>query len=110
MVTFNDAFATGAMAALKDQGLSIPEDVSFASFGDQHRDFARPRITSMTFEEERIAELAANRLIDRVEGAFTQTPGLSYLPLSLSLQSSSQKLRSRGSASKARRTVSRKSP
>jgi DNA-binding LacI/PurR family transcriptional regulator len=94
VVTFNDAYATGALAALNDQGLSVPDDISFASFGDQHRDFARPRITSMTFEEVRIAELAANRLIDRIEGAFGEQPGLTYLPLSLSLKNSSQKLHS----------------
>jgi LacI family transcriptional regulator len=91
MIAFNDAIATGALAALYDQGLSVPEDVSFASFGDHHRDFSRPQITSMTFDEDRIAQLAANRLIDRIEGNVQGPAAHEYLPLKLSIQPSSRK-------------------
>ena len=92
MVTFNDAVATGALAALTDNGLSIPRDVSFVSFGSGHRDFGRPQITSVTFDEERIAVLAANRLIDRIEGHHTASPRDEYLPLALAIRSSSRRL------------------
>lgn len=92
MVTFNDAVATGALAALSDNGLSVPDDVSFVSFGSGHRDFSRPQITSVTFDEERIAELAANRLIDRIEGASMVPPSHEYLPLTLSIRPSSRRV------------------
>ncbi len=91
MIAFNDAVATGALAALYDHGVSVPNDVSFLSFGDHHRDFSRPKITSMTFDEVRIAELAANRLIDRIEANVKPPPRHEYLPLQLSIQPSSQK-------------------
>lgn len=91
MVAFNDAIATGALAALSDNGLSIPEDVSFVSFGDGHRDFSRPQISSITFDEERIAVLAANRLIDRIEGITQEPPSHEYLPLTLTIRPSSRR-------------------
>jgi DNA-binding LacI/PurR family transcriptional regulator len=91
IIAFNDAIATGALAALYDHGMSVPGDVSFVSFGDHHRDFSRPQITSMTFDENRIAALAANRLIDRVESAIAPQPRHEYLPLQLAIQPSSQK-------------------
>jgi LacI family transcriptional regulator len=92
MVTFNDAVATGALAALADNGLLVPQDVSFVSFGSDHRDFARPQITSVTFDEERIAALAANRLIDRIEGHYSDPPANQYLPLTLAVRASSRRL------------------
>ena len=91
MVAFNDAIATGALAALSDNGLNVPDDVSFVSFGDGHRDFSRPQITSITFDEERIAGLAANRLIDRIEGATHELPSHEYLPLTLTIRPSSRR-------------------
>lgn len=91
MVAFNDAIATGALAALSDNGLSIPEDVSFVSFGDGHRDFSRPQISSITFDEERIAALAANRLIDRIEEVTSEPPSHEYLPLTLTIRPSSRR-------------------
>lgn len=92
MVTFNDAVAAGALAALSDNGLSVPEDVSFVSFGSGLRDFARPQITSVTFDEDRIALLAANRLIDRVENLNSEAPSDEYLPLSLAVRASSKRV------------------
>lgn len=91
VIAFNDAVATGALAALYDHGINVPDDVSFLSFGDHHRDFSRPKITSMTFDELRIAGLAANRLIDRIEAKVKPPPRHEYLPLQLSIQPSSQK-------------------
>lgn len=93
IVAFNDAVATGALAALADHGMRVPDDVSFVSFGSGHRDFSRPQITSVTFDEERIAELAANRLIDRVEGAASQlAPTQVHLPLVLTIRQSTRRL------------------
>ncbi|RYE08073.1 MAG: LacI family transcriptional regulator [Hyphomicrobiales bacterium] len=92
VVAFNDAIASGALAALADNGIDIPSDVSFVSFGDAHMDFHRPQITSVTFDEEGIARLAANRLIDRIEGRVTEPPAHERLPLKLSIRPSSRRL------------------
>lgn len=91
IVAFNDAVATGALAALSDNGLSVPDDISFVSFGSGLRDFARPQITSVTFDEERIAALAANRLIDRVENLIAEPARCEYLPLALAVRPSSRR-------------------
>lgn len=93
MVAFNDAVATGALAALSDNGLEVPDAISFIAFGSAHRDFTRPQVTSVTFDEERIAALAANRLIDRVEDPETLPPRTEYLPLLLAVRASSKALR-----------------
>lgn len=94
MIAFNDAVATGALAALTDHGLLVPDDVSFVSFGSGHRDFARPQITSVTFDEERIAQLAANRLIDLVEGMDPPGPDPMQvnLPLLLTIRQSTRRV------------------
>jgi LacI family transcriptional regulator len=94
VVAFNDAIASGALAAMADNGLAIPQDVSFVSFGDAHMDFHRPQITSVTFDEEGIAALAANRLIDRIEGIVTAPPAHERLPLRLSIRPSSKRIES----------------
>jgi len=94
LVAFNDAMATGALAALADNALRVPEDVSFISFGSGHRDFARPQITSVTFDEDRIAALAANRLIDQIEGGSGDSPSADrvYLPLTLTIRQSTRRI------------------
>jgi len=92
VVAFNDAIASGALAALADNGIDIPRDISFVSFGDAHMDFHRPQITSVTFDEEGIAALAANRLIDRIEGLVTEPPVHERLPLKLSIRPSSRRI------------------
>lgn len=94
VVAFNDAIASGALAALADNGIDIPDGVSFVSFGDAHMDFHRPQITSVTFDEEGIAALAANRLIDRIEGIVTAPPAHERLPLKLSIRPSSRRIES----------------
>jgi LacI family transcriptional regulator len=96
VVTFNDAAATGSLAALFDNGLAIPDDVSFVSFGSGLRDFARPQITSVTFDEDRIALLAANRLIDRVEKLVVGPATDEYLPLVLAVRPSSKRVPATG--------------
>lgn len=93
MVAFNDAVATGALAALSDNGIIVPDDVSFVSFGSDHRDFSRPRITSVTFDEERIAALATNCMIDRIEASSSRPSSHEYLPLTLTVRESSRRPR-----------------
>lgn len=100
VVTFNDAVATGALAALSDNGLSVPDDVSFVSFGSGLRDFARPQITSVTFDEDRIAALAANRLIGRVENLIAEPARYEYLPLALAVRASSKRISATEATSK----------
>jgi LacI family transcriptional regulator len=92
MVGFNDAITTGALAALHDQGLIVGDDVSVVSFGEHHRDFSRPRITSMIFDDQKMGTRAAERLLGKVRGdAILSTRVRDYIPMNISIQSSSRK-------------------
>lgn len=90
VVGFNDAISTGAIAALSDQGLTIPDRISFASFGDSLQEFARPPITSMTFNEADMATDCANRLIDRIEGLQADEPNEFFYKMQLRIQVSTR--------------------
>ena len=92
VVAFNDAIADGALAALADQGLAVPEDVSFATFGNAHVEYHRPRITSVVYDEEAIGRHGAQRLIDRIEGRCDAPPAVTYFEPSLLIQASTRAL------------------
>ncbi len=83
LIAFNDAFVTGATAALADQGLAIPEHVSVATFGNSHTAFSRPQITSMTYDYESVGARASQRLLDRIEKAYDSEPRCEYVSMEL---------------------------
>lgn len=62
----NDPIAIGAIKALKEAGLRVPEDVSVVGFDDinlaQH---LTPALTTVRVEKEQIGALGVNRLIER---------------------------------------------
>ncbi|MDF1523638.1 MAG: LacI family DNA-binding transcriptional regulator [Trueperaceae bacterium] len=65
----NDTVAFGAMAALRDAGLCIPEDVAVVGFDDVPlAAYAAPPLTTVRSPLLAMAESAANRLVDLVEG------------------------------------------
>ncbi|MAN77374.1 MAG: hypothetical protein CML24_09310 [Rhizobiales bacterium] len=88
VVCFNDAIAVGALAALHDHGLNVPDNVSLATFGDSLQEFTRPRVTSVTFNEEVMAKDCANRLIDRIEGIETSEPENHFYRMQLAIKAS----------------------
>ena len=61
----NDVMAVGAMAALRDRGLRVPEDVSVAGFDDIKplRDLV-PRLTTVHLDLEDLGERAATLALD----------------------------------------------
>jgi LacI family transcriptional regulator len=66
---FNDISAIGAMRALLDSGLRVPDDVSVMGFDDiQQAAFQNPRLTTIRQPLRRMGELAAETLISRVSG------------------------------------------
>jgi DNA-binding LacI/PurR family transcriptional regulator len=83
LIAFNDAFVTGATAALADQGLWIPEHISVATFGNSHTTFSRPQITSMTYDYESVGARASRRLLDRIEKEYDGEPRCEYVPMDL---------------------------
>lgn len=78
LVTFNDAYLSGTLAALVDQGFSVPSDMSLATFGGAHTKSTRPRITTMVMDHRELSTQGVNRLIDRIEGRYTSAPSSVY--------------------------------
>ena len=65
----NDTIALGVLAALHEAGLRVPEDVAVAGFDDVPlAAFATPPLTTVRSPLLAMAEAAAHRLVDLVEG------------------------------------------
>jgi DNA-binding LacI/PurR family transcriptional regulator len=69
LFAYNDISAIGATWALREAGLRIPEDVSVVGFDDiPAAAFNTPSITTVRQPLERMGQIAAKTLIDRIEG------------------------------------------
>jgi len=57
---YNDAMAAGALAALTDNGLAVPQQVSIIGFDDVHVSrYVRPRLTTIRYPVVAMAQQAA---------------------------------------------------
>src|SRR5260370_26612356 len=69
IVSFNDIAAIGAIRALRDANLRVPEDVSVIGFDDiQVAAYHNPRLTTIRQPLRDMAETAARSLFQRVQG------------------------------------------
>jgi DNA-binding LacI/PurR family transcriptional regulator len=65
----NDLLAAGAIKALKERGLRIPEDFAVAGFNNfEFSEYTDPPLTTLQVPGFEIGSLAATKLIDRIEG------------------------------------------
>lgn len=65
---FNDLLALGAIRALHEAGLRMPEDVAVVGFDDIEEDrFSTPSLTTIAPDKEKIGELAVSLLLARIE-------------------------------------------
>lgn len=68
----NDNTAIGAMRAIKEHGLSIPEDISVISIDDiDTAQYLTPMLTTVHIPVEDMGKMTAKILIDRIEGGHT---------------------------------------
>lgn len=78
----NDAMACGAMKALQEAGVSIPNDVSIIGFdGDDIDEYLNPRLTTMWQNREEIGTKAADLLLAQLAGK--RTPDIVRIPAKL---------------------------
>ncbi|MFD6446383.1 LacI family DNA-binding transcriptional regulator [Promicromonospora sp. NPDC060204] len=72
----NDVMAVGAMAAVRDAGLSVPDDVAVAGFDDIHtlRDVS-PGLTTVRIPLAEVGELATELALGRAEQTSTTVRG-----------------------------------
>ncbi len=69
LFAYNDISAIGAIRALQEKGLRVPEDVSVLGFDDiPGAAFHSPSLTTVRQPLNRMGEVAAQTLLDRVEG------------------------------------------
>jgi Transcriptional regulators len=69
LVSFNDIAAIGAIRALRDANLRVPEDVSVVGFDDIHvAAYHNPRLTTVRQPLRDMGETAARILLQRIQG------------------------------------------
>lgn len=69
LMAFNDASAAGAIRAIHDRGLSVPEDVSVVGIDDiELAAFMSPRLTTIRQPLRRMGAIAAETLLKRIHG------------------------------------------
>jgi DNA-binding LacI/PurR family transcriptional regulator len=69
LFAYNDVSAIGAIRALREAGLRVPQDISVVGFDDiQGAAFHYPSLTTVRQPLRRMGEIAAQTLLDRIEG------------------------------------------
>jgi len=69
LFAYNDISAIGAIRALQERGLRVPEDVSVLGFDDiPGAAFHHPSLTTVRQPLKRMGEVAAQTLLERIEG------------------------------------------
>lgn len=81
LFAYNDISAIGAIWALKAAGLRVPEDVSVVGFDDiPVAQFANPALTTVRQPLVRIGEIAAQTLVQQIEGKEEYVPAIAIEP------------------------------
>lgn len=72
---YNDLIAIGAMRAITEAGLRIPEDIAVIGFDDiEEGRFSNPTLTTISPDKDHIGRLAVRSLVNRVEGKAVDAP------------------------------------
>lgn len=65
----NDIIASGAIRAMKEKGITLPEEVSIVGFDDlAFCEIIDPPLTTIRVFKRRLTQLAVQRLIERING------------------------------------------
>jgi LacI family transcriptional regulator len=68
LVAYNDFSAIGAIRSLREAGLRVPEDVSVVGFDDVNSAaYQNPRLTTIRQPWQKMAQVAAQTLLDRLD-------------------------------------------
>jgi LacI family transcriptional regulator len=85
----NDMMAVGAMMAIRDAGLRIPEDIAVAGYDDiTIARLLHPPLTTVAQFPERLGRRAAEMLFERLDGAVTGAGRRVEMPYELMIRSS----------------------
>lgn len=79
VLSVNEIFAIRGMRHALRQGLRIPEDISFIGFTDGILSrYSMPTLTSVAQHGEKMGEIAARMLIEKVENEYDETDRTNY--------------------------------
>ncbi len=93
---YNDIAAVGAIRALSELGLRVPQDVSVVGFDDiRDAAFHNPSLTTVRQPLGKMGEIAAKTLLDRLEGREPLQQSIAIEPL-LVIRESTSRVRSGG--------------
>lgn len=88
----NDVIAYGAIKAIEDAGLAIPDDVSIVGFDDDYLSrYLNPPLTTITLPASGLGSQAAKLLIDIISGKNILEPKRVLLPTHFSIRKSCRK-------------------
>lgn len=69
ILCMTDSLAFGAMKAIKEKNLRIPDDVSLIGYTDEmHSNYVDPPLTAMTHQTYKMGETACNLLLEQLKG------------------------------------------
>lgn len=84
----NDSTAIGAMKAIKDQGLSIPDDISVMGIDDiETAQYVTPMLSTVHIPMDELGRMAVKMLVDRIENG-KRIPLKVELPFTLAIRES----------------------
>ncbi|MEO5617856.1 MAG: LacI family DNA-binding transcriptional regulator [Candidatus Eisenbacteria bacterium] len=86
----NDCMAVGAMSALREAGLRVPDDMAVTGFDDiASSSYLTPRLTTVRVEASRLGQRAVQLLLAAMPGPTSGPPRHEILPASLVVRESS---------------------
>jgi LacI family transcriptional regulator len=81
LLAFNDSSAIGAIRAINEAGLRVPEDISVVGFDDiQSAAYSSPSLTTIRQPLQKMGEIAARTLLDRIDDPEQYLPELLIEP------------------------------
>jgi len=81
LICYNDISAVGAIRAIKETGMRVPEDISVVGFDDiREAAYHLPSLTTVRQPMRKMGAMAAETLIDRIEGNNGYEPGILVRP------------------------------
>ncbi len=81
LIVYNDISAVGAIRAIKETGLRVPEDISVVGFDDiREAAYHLPSLTTVRQPMRKIGAMAAEALIERLEGRDGHAGGILVKP------------------------------
>lgn len=109
VVAFNDMSAIGAIRALQDFGLRVPDDISVIGFDDiKAAEFNNPRLTTIRQPLSNMGRIAAQCVLNRLHGSERYREEIVVEP-ELVVRESTQKVKPKNSASRGEEKNARKS-